>query len=1549
MGERYLKTAVPGFLGTVSLILLIGMFISTASASNTVYVGPHQVEPSSGQETSPGISALSSQTAAEKRMIVRFEEVPDSGERNKIERKTGIEFLSYASNRAWVVKATEDQISGLEELKVDFTADYRQEYKLGEQMSEEGLLERSVNGDGTASISVEFFSDVSEERQKEIIEKHGKTTGKSVFGNNWNAKVPTDSYLEITQEEEVKRIRNKRSEAQPLNDRAREVISADRLYDPPFDLKGDGFTASMWDTGWAGNHTDLSSKTYIGDRDECVKCEVQSHATHVAGTMLGSGNINSNLRGVAPEASLISHEVDDLTAYPLNMNRSINENNSILSQNSYGKKIVNRSEMGDYDQLSNLFDNLVRTSENIPRTTVVFSAGNERNEGWGIDYNTTTSWGSTAKNTIVVGAVDDNRDMTSYSSWGPTDDGRIKPDLVADGGGATGLVESTVPNGSSQHPYGGKGGTSMASPAVSGAIILLNEQFNETHDHLPAPATTKGILIQTAEDLEAEGPDYKTGWGLVNATEAVKYVRNMDDEMIRREYINSTGEKKSYTYEVPESAEDISFTLVWSDYPANPGSEDTLKNDLDLNVTDPEGERKYPWTLEGGSDPDAPASRDSEDHTNNVEQVYVENASAGSYQVQVEGEEVPYNQSFSLIGTSATITPEIRIHEPEGLLKEAWLNVSADENVTNWKYSLNGEPNETFTPNTTLEDAEGGFNTVNVWALAESDVWVNKSGNFTRDIFPPEINLESPKNISYQRTVFPVNASIKDNLTNVTQKNYSLKKEGSLQETGSLNSTINSSSYPDGNYSLELNATDYFGNTNTSEIELGFDNTAPNITVNRTELRYLGGEAFINGSGSDSLSGLEKIEYRWEKDGENLTDWRNVNSTFNTETLQEEEYNLSFRAFDTAGNINSSISVESSVDNTPPNATKKLNLTDSNLSRIRYLENGKAVNLTEIGLNWSKAGNKQLSDSISGIESYRLESREEEFSNSTGGFENLTGWETFETIENPFQGENRSSVTLQQDKKYRLSLVAVDRAGNENRSNTYSLSVDRSEPVKLENTENPVGWTNSQQSLLNSTFTDISEVRSANFTVNLSSGDQKLSTDISREENRTYRATANQTVGLESLEYYSVNVEAEDVFGYRNSTIQWSFRTDFNEPEVEITGFKDGESVEFGRWYKDSLDVELKCSEPEDESGHSRSSVNIGNDEKASSGDETRNFTLKEEGENDYRFECQDTAGNTGEKIQQIRIDSEKPEIDSFSISNNSEIQADEEIEAELEGESEGSGINPESSDIKLIGEDESYELTNSSFTVDADLNGGEEYGIQGNLTDFVRHSNSFYYSFKVEEVEEEEENSNGGDSGGGGGGGFAPASQDETEEEEDQEGENDEQTDEEVDSDETENSDDTEGTGENTTRNSTEDNIEVENVTAEVEGSELTADIQINNPGQPQTYMLNITVNGENYTEQITAGTGRTSRTVSLPLADSESYTLNVNGERTEVAGKDSSNTALTMVTAILLVLIGGVAYIGFFRKSSEAVQSNGEAGEGGKGDGDIIDRHVNEVKDDE
>ena len=245
--------------------------------------------------------------------------------------------------------------------------------------------------------------------------------------------------------------------------------------------------------------------------------------------------------------------------------------------------------------------------------------------------------------------------IADFSSIGPSDDGRIKPDVVADG------VNVTSSWGTADNAYQVESGTSMSSPAVAGSIFLLQEYYSKLHaGAFMRSATLKGIIIHTADEAgPAPGPDYIYGWGLVNMQKAASVITsdtiaNKPDQKI---YENNLVNGTSYTLNVVASGKgQLVATISWTDPKAtvdevnilnNPAKK--LVNDLDMRITN--GNTTFmPYTLDKKNPANAAVAED--DSLNNVEKIVINNAVPGqTYTIKIthKGTLQRGQQAYSLL------------------------------------------------------------------------------------------------------------------------------------------------------------------------------------------------------------------------------------------------------------------------------------------------------------------------------------------------------------------------------------------------------------------------------------------------------------------------------------------------------------------------------------------------------------------------------------------------------------------------------------------------------------------------------------------------------------------------------------------------------------------------------------------------------------------------------------------------------------------------------------------------------------------------------------
>jgi hypothetical protein len=394
-------------------------------------------------------------------------------------------------------------------------------------------------------------------------------------------------------------------------------------------------------------------------------------------------------RGMAPGAELIAYA--DGGYGPDAIAGAIATHGMDLSNHSHVQSLN-----GYYDPAARSTDELIRggvlsSGESVSPRAMVFSVGNN---GEVAEHGVTRGYfavDAPAKNSLAIGATTGTSDhLARFSGLGPTWDGRIKPDLVAPGD----RITSTERGGCYDSFFSG---TSFSAPAVTGILALVLEQLSELGWDLdsdpPLPSTLRALLIQSATDLVHEtpdgsdwpnpdtgsevlyheGPDYATGYGLVNAIGAVSLVR--EDNFLQGS-IGDRDQVDETLIRVGPGVHELQLTLAWDDEAyrdtAADETEPRLVNDLELRLIDPAGAVHLPWVLAPLEPAELPGSLDpilpgdigpafaGEDHRNTVEQVTVRAPRSGTWRVQVSLDadspglldvEQPYSLAGDLHGT----------------------------------------------------------------------------------------------------------------------------------------------------------------------------------------------------------------------------------------------------------------------------------------------------------------------------------------------------------------------------------------------------------------------------------------------------------------------------------------------------------------------------------------------------------------------------------------------------------------------------------------------------------------------------------------------------------------------------------------------------------------------------------------------------------------------------------------------------------------------------------------------------------------------------------
>lgn len=417
--------------------------------------------------------------------------------------------------------------------------------------------------------------------------------------------------------------------------------------------------------------------------------------------------------GVAPFVRVGSSVIFDPNnftnpSYPNMASRAYNSG-ARISTNSWGANVG-----GAYTTDAQAYDALVRDAQ--PTGSAFAAAGNQEMVYFfsagnaGSAANTIGSPG-TAKNVITVGAAenvhpfgaadqcgaadsaaDSANDIAYFSSRGPTDDGRVKPDIQAPGTHVSGGVAQASqiytgpgaaiagftaggvcagPGASDFWPLGyqwttASSGTSHSTPATAGVGALIRQHFINLGQPVPSPALTKALLTNSARymtGLSANDNLFSNsqGMGMV-ATES--YFAMMAGQKLlvdQAETFTGSGQTRVYTGTIADSGKPFRVTLAWTDAPGSTTG-NAFVNNLDLEVT--LNGVPYKGNVFSGANS---ATGGSADPRNNLESVFFPAGTAGTISITVRatniagdgvpGNATPLDQDFALVAANLTTVP----------------------------------------------------------------------------------------------------------------------------------------------------------------------------------------------------------------------------------------------------------------------------------------------------------------------------------------------------------------------------------------------------------------------------------------------------------------------------------------------------------------------------------------------------------------------------------------------------------------------------------------------------------------------------------------------------------------------------------------------------------------------------------------------------------------------------------------------------------------------------------------------------------------------------
>ncbi len=551
--------------------------------------------------------------------IIQFYSHPNEAEKTAL-KNSGVELIAYLPNYAWLASFDENfAIQKLRNYNVRAILEVPLEYKLSRSLQLEEYPSHIQVGENL-KVWVTFYPTVKLEKiQSDLSQKGYEIIEYNEISSAKEMVVPISRIEELANLPYVQFIEPISPEpnleggfVEDRNNHRANYLASEQLGGLHFD--GSGITLAVREGGTVDPsiHNDFKGRL---DYSLDAGAAASSHKTGVAWRMAGYGNDNPSNTGMAFGSNVISTTGG--------FSYLVNNTNAIAVNNSYGFGCY----IGTYGSSGRSNDDLIY---NNPSFMIAYSAGNIQTTDCG--YGAGASWGTItgdskqAKNVLAVGALNTNDELMGFSSWGPAPDGRIKPDICAVG----------------------PGGTSFACPNVVGGFGQLYHAYFDLNGVLPNSGLIKGILQNTADDLGNPGPDFKYGYGRINLRRAYETIAN---NTIIADNISS-GAVDNHILNIPVGTKQVRVMLYWMDYEGTVGSSVALVNNLNLTVTAPNSTVYNPWVLDhtiNATNLNANATR-GVDALNNMEQVTIDNPTAGSYSITVTGFSVPQGpQSYFVV------------------------------------------------------------------------------------------------------------------------------------------------------------------------------------------------------------------------------------------------------------------------------------------------------------------------------------------------------------------------------------------------------------------------------------------------------------------------------------------------------------------------------------------------------------------------------------------------------------------------------------------------------------------------------------------------------------------------------------------------------------------------------------------------------------------------------------------------------------------------------------------------------------------------------------
>jgi len=584
--------------------------------------------------------------------IIQFYKTPSDAAKAAL-TEAGIVLLSYLPENAYFVSIPFNMDrSLLRNHGIRSVERIKNEYKLSQDLLHPNYPAYALSSNDTRiDLVIQYFSDIkSDDVIAVLAAKNAEVISRYDYSRLINIRIDISRIQEFASLSCMKWIEITRGPSTPDDTRARglhraNAISSDYALGRHYD--GTGVNVVLGDDGLIGPHIDFTGRLDNSNASGFGP----THGDMTGGIFVGAGNLNPVYRGMATGAFLYNYDIGPYN-HILDMP---------VTKTTLGVRVASTS----YSQNNcNVYDADAETGDQIlhqnPELMWVFSCGN--NGGGDCGYGAGPGWGNitggfkSGKNVMACANLNYLDVLEASSSRGPTGDGRIKPDIAANG------IDQMSTDENNTYQVGG--GTSAAAPGIAGITTMLYQAYRELNGgDDPEACLLKACMLNTAQDLGNTGPDFENGWGRVNALRALMTLeenRYLSDSI-------SQGGVNTHTINVPAFATRLRVMLYWNDVEGDPAAAKALVNDLDLTVTDPSLVQLNPYVL----DPTPNAVNLSTpavtgvDNLNNVEQVELAAPSNGTYTITVSGTGVAFGpQKYYIV--YEVVNDEITVTYPLG-------------------------------------------------------------------------------------------------------------------------------------------------------------------------------------------------------------------------------------------------------------------------------------------------------------------------------------------------------------------------------------------------------------------------------------------------------------------------------------------------------------------------------------------------------------------------------------------------------------------------------------------------------------------------------------------------------------------------------------------------------------------------------------------------------------------------------------------------------------------------------------------------------------------